>query len=161
MNVFKIIGASIVTIAALYCYFETRKFQKKRITQINAFIDLIDYIKNQVECFLLPFDQILRSCDSKLLSSCGIKIKENSYKSMKELLSTVEFYCDEDIIATLNQFGDSFGKAYLHEQIRSCEYYKEELIKKRDKNQERDAKNQKVQLALFLSASFSIIILLI
>lgn len=161
MIVVKVIGASIITITALFSYSEIIKFQKKRIKQINAFIDLIDYIKNQVECFLLPLDQILDRCDKNLLNNCGINSKRSKYKNMDELIESANFYCDDEVIELLNQFSDSFGKAYLHEQLRSCEYFRNELIKIRNKNQEKDAKNQKIQLAVFLSASFSIIILLI
>ena len=161
MIISKIIGASIITITALYCYSETIKYQKKRMKQINAFIDLIDYIKNQVECFLLPFDEIVRSCNTNLLNNCGITTPKSNFKTMKELISHVNFYCDDEVIEILEQFADGFGKAYLNEQINSCEYCKNELIKKRNKTHEKDLKNQKIQLALFLCASFSIIILLI
>ena len=157
----KVIGASIITITALFSYSNIIKFQKKRIKQMNAFIDLIDYIKNQVECFLLPLDQILRTCDKNLLNNCGFNLKHSNYKNMKELIASANFYCEEEVIELLNQFADTFGKVYLSEQIRSCEYFKNELIKIRNKNQEKDTKNQKIQLAVFLSASFSIIILLI
>jgi hypothetical protein len=161
MNVIKIIGGSIIAITALFSYSEVIKFQKKRIKQINGFIDLIDYIKNQVECFLLPLDQILIKCDKELLNNCGICLSHSNCKNMNEVIESTHFYCDDEVIELLNKFSYSFGKAYLHEQLRSCEYYKSELIKIRDKNQEKDTKNQKIQLAIFLSASFSIIILLI
>ena len=157
----KLIGSIVLVGAGVGSYLEMQKFQKKRVYQLNAFIDLIEYIKNQVECFLLPFDIILRKCDPKILSACGIECETSTIKSMKELISSTVFYCDDEIVEILTGFADSFGKAYSKEQIASCEYCRSELLKKREKLLEKDSKNKKIQLALCLSISFSLIILLI
>jgi hypothetical protein len=104
---------------------------------------------------------ILRKCDPKILSACGIECETSTIKSMKELISSTLFYCDDEIVEILTGFADSFGKAYSKEQIASCEYCRSELLKKREKLLEKDSKNKKIQLALCLSISFSLIILLI
>ena len=158
MLISKLIGATLITICALKTYSDVQGFQKKRIKQISAFIGLMEYIKNQIECFLLPIDVIINNCDTDLLYNCGIK---KDSKSFKELISSVTFYCNEDAIDIIRQFADNFGRNYSHEQIIACEYYKKELIKIREKELEKDYKNKKVQLAICLCISFSIIILLI
>lgn len=161
MAIDKLIGSIALIGAALSSYIEMQKFQKKRIRQINAFISLIEYIKNQVECFLLPFDIILRECDRNVLNDCFVASDISNIKNMKDLLSSTTFYCDDDIIEILKKFSDNFGLAYSKEQISSCEYCCSELTKKRDKILEKDYKNKKIQFAICLSVSFSIIILLI
>ena len=142
-------------------YGEIQKFQKKRIKQINAFIELIEYIKNQVECFLLPINNIMDNCNDNLLKNCGIRVGLKKDLSLKEIISSVTFYCDEKTSDIIMQFAENFGRNYSREQIIACEHYKNELIKIRNNMLERDAKNKKIQLAVFLSISFSIIILLI
>ena len=161
MTIGKLIGSIALIGAALNSYIEMQKFQKKRICQINAFISLIEYIKNQVECFLLPFDIILKKCDRKILNDCFVASDISNIKNMKDLLSSTTFYCDEHIVEILKKFSDNFGLSYSKEQISSCEYCCSELIKNRDKILEKDIKNKKIQFAICLSVSFSIIILLI
>ena len=73
MIISKLIGGVLITVCALKIYAEIQKFQKKSIKQIDSFIELIDYIKNQIECFLLPIDTIMFNCDNKLLLNCGIQ----------------------------------------------------------------------------------------
>ena len=161
MVMFKLIGGGILTYCSLRGYIEIQKFQKKRIKQINAFIQLIEYIKNQIECFLLPIDVIIENCDRDLLKNCGIYKSNQKTDNLKELISSVVFYCEDKATNMIMQFAENFGRNYSREQIISCEYFKKELIKIRDSMLEKDAKNKKVQLAIFLSVSFSIIILLI
>ncbi|MBO5715138.1 MAG: hypothetical protein J6S23_01940 [Clostridia bacterium] len=161
MIISKLIGGVIITICSLKVYSEIQKFQKKRIKQINAFIELIEYIKNQIECFLLPIDTIINNCDADLLKDCGIQKGIKNCSSLKNLISSVTFYCDDEAIDIIWQFAENFGHNYSREQIIACEHYKNELIKIKDAELEKEVKNKRVQLAIFLSISFSIIILLI
>ena len=161
MIISKLIGGALITICALKVYAEMQKFQKKSIKQIDSFIELIEYIKNQIECFLLPIDTIMCNCDKNLLFHCGIQKDINSYNNLKNIMSHITFYCNDEAIDIIMKFADNFGKNYSREQVIACEYYKNELIKIREKELEKDRKNKKLQLAIFLSISFSIIILLV
>ena len=161
MIISKLIGGALITVCALKVYAEIQKFQKKSIRQIDSFIELIEYIKNQIECFLLPIDTIMFNCDNKLLLNCGIQRDITNCNNLKNLFSRVTFYCNDETIDIIMKFADNFGKNYSREQVIACEYYKNELIKIREKELEKDRKNKKLQLAIFLSISFSIIILLL
>ena len=161
MIISKLIGGALITGCALKVYAEMQRFQKKSIKQIDSFIELIEYIKNQIECFLLPIDTIMCNCDKNLLFNCGIQKDIYNCNNLKNIMSHVTFYCNDEVIDIIMKFADNFGKNYFREQIIACEYYKNELIKIREKEQEKDRKNKKLQFAIFLSISFSIIILLI
>ena len=56
MVLYKIVGSGSIIISALIVYLEMQKYESIKLKQINSFILLIEYIKNQIECFLLPID---------------------------------------------------------------------------------------------------------
>lgn len=161
MAVYKVIGSTSIIISALMMYFEMQKYERIRLRQINAYILLIEYIKNQIECFLLPIDHIIRSCDKNIIKSCCINVDHTKVENLESLIESADFYCDEEAINLIKQFSHDFGQGYMQEQIKSCDYYRNELIKQRDKLKEKSIKEKKLRLALCLCASFSLILLLI
>ena len=148
-------------LSALIIYFEMQRYEALKIKQINYFILLIEYIKNQIECFLLPIDMIIQNCSEDLIKNCGINTDYKKVKTLEELIMLTEFYCNGECIDLIKQFSSDFGQGYVGEQLRSCDYYRNELIKQRDKLKEKGIKEKKLRLAICLSASFSLILLLI
>lgn len=161
MTLYKIIGSASIMLSALVIYIEMQRYESIKIKQINSFVLLIEYIKNQIECFLLPIDMIIRNCDESLIRACGIKEEYRQAKNLEQLVLLIDFYCDDECIELIKQFSSDFGQGYAKEQLRSCDYYKNELIKQRDKLKEKSVKEKKLKLVLCISASFSLILLLI
>ena len=161
MIIYKVIGGGSIIVSALIVYLELQRYESIKERQINSFILLIEYIKNQIECFLLPIDVVIRNCNEELIKNCGINIDYKNLKTLEALISSADFYCNGECIDIIKQFSKDFGQGYLGEQLRLCDYYRGELIKQRDKLKEKGAKDKKLKLALCLSASFSLILLLI
>ena len=161
MLFYKLIGSIGIVSSALILYFEMQKYEKLKLKQINSFILLIEYIKNQIECYLLPIDSIIHNCDVELIEACGIDKDCQNAKNLDDLISDAVFYCDKESVDIIKQFSHDFGQSYIGEQLRFCDYYKNELLKQRNKIKEKGLKEQKVRLALCLCASFSLILLLI
>ena len=161
MIIYKTVGGISIIVSALIVYFELQKYEKMKLKQINSFILLIEYIKNQIECFLLPIDVVIRNCDAKLMNACAIDNSFVQAKNLEDLVGLATFYCDEESIEIIKQFAHDFGQGYIGEQLRLCDFYRLELLKQRDKLREKGAKEQRVRLALCLCASFSLILLLI
>lgn len=103
--------------------------EKKKIEQTEAFIALVKYIKNQIDCYSMPMEKILHSCP-ELLLRLGI---EKEISSLSELLSECEIVCGEDCKKILYTFSESFGKGYREHQVKRCDAAVTELeeIKKR------------------------------
>ena len=161
MAFYKIIGSGSLILSALIMYHEIQKYEKLKLRQINAFILLIEYIKNQIECFLLPIDVIIQNCNEDLIKCCGINMNYKKAEKLDDLIESTNFYCGDECIELIKQFSSDFGQGYIGEQLRSCDYYRSELIKQRDRIKEKSSKEKKLRLALCLSASFSLILLLI
>ena len=161
MVIYKIVGSISIIISAIVLYFEMQKFEKQKINQITAYILLIEYIKNQIECFLLPIDIIIHNCSKNIIDNCRINIDHTKVENLEELIMSAEFYCNAESIDLIKQFAKDFGQGYMQEQLRSCDYYRTELIKQRDHLKEKSTKEKKLRFALCLCASFSLILLLV
>ncbi len=149
-----------MVISSLVFYYEMQSFEKKKLAQLSAYISLIEYIKNQVECFLLPIDKILSSADRELICACTLTDAQD-FKTLNDLIDGTSFYLNSESIGTVKVFADEFGVGYRAQQLRSCEYCITELMRQRDKQKEKNTKEKKVRLALCLCASFSIVLLLL
>lgn len=161
MTFYKLLGSGSIIVSALIMYFEMQHYEKLKLKQINSFILLIEYIKNQIECFLLPIDKIIHNCSEEMIKSCGINADYRKAEKLEDLIDTTDFYCDNECIELIKQFANDFGQGYMQEQVRSCDYYRGELIRQKEKLKEKSIKERKLRLALCLCASFSLILLLI
>lgn len=159
MLLYKFSGGMSLLISALLIYLQSRNYTHKKIKQIDAFISLIEYIKNQIECYMIPIDKILMTCTRDMILACGLD--ENMFpRTLGELMSHTEFYVDNNTIDILYKFANEFGLAYKDEQIRACERSIKELLKAKERTSDKDSKDKKVHLAICLCLSFSLILIL-
>ena len=158
MIIYKLIGSAGLIASGVWFYFIREKFQKRKELQLSAYIKFISYIKNQIECYMLPIDTIIAECDIKLLKECGTV---NRCSTLVDLLDDSTFYIDEDAINMLYDFAEDFGIKYYNEQIKTCDRYINELNRTREIYLNQRAKDKKLSLAICLSISFSLILILI
>ena len=159
MVIYKLVGSGSIIISALVLYLEMQKFEKQKINQINAYILLIEYIKNQIECYMIPIDRILMTCSEDLISTCGLDTNAHP-SNLIELMDLAVFYIDDQSIDVLYKFANDFGLAYKDEQIRACEQCIIGLSKEKERISDKDSKDKKVHLAICLCISFSLILIL-
>lgn len=160
MIIFKAIGGVSVVISAIIFYLEIQRYEKTKIDQLDAYISLIEYIKNQIQCYMLPIDRILYSCDKKILNRCGMQ-EGTRIKNIEDILLNSNIYLDEECTDEIIRFSKGFGTSYKSEQINSCNICRDQLIRYREASKEKNKKDQKVNLSLCLCASLSIILFLI
>ena len=163
MLIYKIIGGGSIVVSALIFYFESQAYNKKALAQLDAYINLIEYIKNQVCCFLTPIDIILNNCDVEILKNCvmGEVSEPKILKTVGDIIDASYFYIEQDALAVIKRFGSDFGTIYRDEQLISCDLYIDELKSIKSKKKENFEKEKKVRLALCVCLSVSMILLLI
>lgn len=107
----KLLGCGLILIASVVCAFYYEKHIKIKISYYSELISFINYIKNQIEYFSYPIDEIFAKYDisSDFLSS----IVNGNVDSLR--LSNEEK-------TQINEFMSSLGKGYKKEQIKLCEY---------------------------------------
>lgn len=163
MLIYKVIGGGSIMVSALIFYFESQSFNKKAMTQLDAYISLIEYIKSQVSCFLSPIDIIIKNCDYKIIQKCTMvnEINIQTAKTVKDIVNYSYFYLDQEIIDTIYKFANDFGSNYRKEQLLYCDAYIEELKKYKCKIYDNYEKDKKVRFVLCMCLSFSMILMLI
>ena len=65
--------------------------------QTEGFIALLKYIRNQIDCYLMPVDKILAGCDPGILETCGVSADADLsvIHSFSELLDCCELCISE------------------------------------------------------------------
>lgn len=146
--------------AALMTYREMQRREARRLEQLCGYISLIEYVKKQIDTFLLPIDAILSGCDREILKKCGVSLSPPP-KTLCEAVGSTKFLTGKRAAEIIREFADGFGLCYGEEQIRSCEYCLGELRAERTRLGEEIEKSGRIRLTLCLCASCSAILLLI
>ena len=161
MYIFSIIGACTISLSAMVYFKEINAYKRRGVKQSEAFIELIEYIKNQVECFLLPVDKILEACDKGLLSRCGFNADSRSPLSISEIIDCSDLYVDTEVAELMKKFANEFGSVYKDEQIRLCNHCISELRCYVNKAQAKYTNDRKMYLGLSVCFAVSLILMLI
>ena len=144
--------------------------EKKRLIQCEAFLELFEYIKNQVGYFLTPTKIMYRNFSSSVLEACGflpaLRSHENdevycdvwraALKACKKSL-----YLSEKQFALVLEFGDCVGKSHGQIQTNTFDYYISEMRAEISKDKEESAKNIKMYRTLGIAAGACAAILVI
>ena len=56
--------------------FYLASYEKKKLSVLDAWIDLIFHIRGQIDCYLMPLDEILSCADEAVLKGCMCKRQE-------------------------------------------------------------------------------------
>ncbi|MBQ1956923.1 MAG: hypothetical protein II365_04045 [Clostridia bacterium] len=154
---FKLLGCLMVLGGGIYMGIASKKFEAKKMKQLDAFIALIVYIKGQIDCFSAPIDDILRRADPALLMDCGCT---GSPKGFSGLLENCEMLQSSEVRVLLEGFCDELGGSFREQQIVRCDYYLERLDAERNRQMPESKKKTKLQLVLWICAAAGIITLL-
>lgn len=163
MIIYKILGAGLILTSSLAVCMQGRAYEKRRLAQLGAYIELLTYIKNQIECYLLPIDKIIDRADPTLLRQCGIVGKQSTVREASggSLLIPESVYRGSRLSELLERFCKEFGAVYGEEQIKACERYIGELTQEYKNLGEKQNKDAHMRLTLLVSASLSLILMLV
>jgi len=144
--------------------------EKKRLRQCEAFLELFEYIKNQVEYFLTPTKIMYRNFSNNVLENCGFLYALRSHEND-------EVYCDvwhaalksckrnlmlsEKQFLLISDFGDCIGKSHGQIQTSNFDYYILEMRAEIVKEKAESAKNIKLYRTLGIAAGACAAILVI
>ena len=124
----------------------------------ESWVSFVRYVKNQVECFSLPFDEILmRRVD--LLRECGL-YGTDIPKTPNELLSC-GIQGDKRTVELVRGLISDFGKYYRDEQVKRCEICLTMLEEHAEKMREELKSKKKLNTTLVMSACIALAILLL
>ncbi len=151
----KLFGAALTMGAGVFgaCHASVR--EKKRLAVTDGWIELIDLIKVQIDCFLLPVDEIFATVPAPLLLRCG-----EDARSPTALLEAARPYLDNETLRLLEGFVGALGGSYREEQLKRCEYTLSALRERRGQTATETANRIKLCTTLSVSAAVGALILL-
>jgi hypothetical protein len=149
---------AILALCGALCSFFMNQSAIAKCEQIDAIIRFLRYVRNQVECYSLPSNEILALCDSALLERCGFYncFGEGSFE---KLAYDCDIY-DVECARIVREFLCGFGKSYREEQIKECERYIAELEERRDRLFAELPKKKKVNSVLCIASALCVGIML-
>ncbi len=120
MVMFKIFGALLVLAVGGGAAVSAVRYEKCRLRVLDAWIDLIFYIRSQIDCYLKPIAEILSGEECARL--CAELAAEDA-ADLQAILRASELYLDGDVKRFLESFVREIGSVYREEQIKQCDYY--------------------------------------
>lgn len=149
MTALKILGILAVLFAGGIGAFSTVRYERRRLRVLDRWIDMIRYIRVQIDCYLTPLHEILAKF------SPG-----TSDIDLSSLLDSSRIYLDTDSIRLLESFIREIGGSYREEQLRNCDYCLGELRHKREKVSAELPMRQRLTVTLCACLSIGTAILL-
>jgi len=120
MLIYKFIGAALVVLGGWLIGDMLCRRERLRCEQAGSTVELIRYIRSQINIYLLPLDEIVLNCDQELVGSCGGK---GFVVSEDGVIFQGENVIDEASRLGLMEYFERAGRGDRASEIRLCDYY--------------------------------------
>ncbi len=120
MLTLRLLGGALMLGAGIALSYLLIHRERTRLSVLNAWVELITYIRTQIDCFLTPLDEILANADPALLRDCMFR---GEACTLKGLLQASRPYLDDETARQLTAFVKELGGSYRDEQVKRCDYY--------------------------------------
>ncbi len=155
--ILKLFGCGCILGAGGLSAFHLVKYQKMKLRVLDCWIDLIFFIRTQIDCYLMPIGEILRVAEPSLLRGCACGGKALSLPS---LLQNTQRWLEPEAHRLIESFVREIGGSYREEQVKRCDHYLASLSRVREKQMEALPSKARVSAALCVCASLGVAILL-
>ena len=154
----KLAGGLLILAAGFFAAQLGAYREKKRLTVLDAWLELLLEIRTQIDCYLTPLDEILQNARPALLQACtgGEDVKP----SLAELLNAAESCLDPECQRLLQAFTREIGASYRDEQLKRCDFYLQALQVERERIARALPARVKLTVTLSLCAAIGIAIIL-
>ncbi len=132
--------------------------ESERLKRLDALIELLRFIRREIDYFCVPINEIFRRADHRILKECGVIGTVTDFDSFISSLSPVP---DDEIKNILISFSRELGISYREEQLKNCDLHINTLTSLRDRAYAESKKNKKLHTTLCISAAAAIVILLL
>lgn len=126
----KLLGALLVLSVGVFSAFVSVQYEKKRLTVVDGWIDLILYIRGQIDCYLLPIGDILSGGDRALFEAF---MSPSNAANLPAILEASGIYLDGEARHTLESFVREIGAGYREEQLKRCDFFIASLRNQRER----------------------------
>lgn len=145
--IYKIAGSALILSASALSASRLISEEKAKIVQLETFIELVSYIRNQIDLYSAPIGKIFSDCKSSILTKLGISDVPSRFD---EILGKSKLIIDSESQKTLYEFSESLGKNYREMQLKLCDRTIASLEERKKLLLSSFASRQKTILALCL-----------
>ncbi len=132
--------------------------EKKKLTVLDGWIDLIFYIRTQIDCYLTPLGELLAAASPAMLTACTAE--GEAVPELEGLLEKARCHLGGESERLLSGFVREIGTGYREEQVKRCDYYLALLREEREKLQTELPQKNRVTVALSVCSAIAVSILL-
>lgn len=157
MILLKTLGAALILSVGGIAAFSAVRYEKKRLGVIDGWIDLILYIRAQIDCYLTPIDEILKKEDRPTPNDVNAP---DAPADLSAVLNASRVYLDGDAKRLLERFVGEIGSSYREDQLKRCDYCVGSLRTQRERIAAALPSRTRLCAALCLCASIGTAILL-
>ena len=118
LDMLKLCGVLLILLVGGCCAYLSVCYEKKRVRVVEGWIDLIHYIRTQIDCYLMPMQEILANGDRMLLEAC---MSPANAADLPEILNASSIYLDGGVRRLLERFIYKLGDGYREEQLLRCD----------------------------------------
>lgn len=117
ISLYKPFGGALILAVGVWIAVRTARYERRRLTTLDAWIELILYIRTQIDCYLTPLDNILAAAPHRLTDRLG-----RGEKDLNALLSRSRPDLDDRAYEQIEMLLCELGTSYREEQVKLCDY---------------------------------------
>ncbi|MBE7043740.1 MAG: hypothetical protein E7399_09685 [Ruminococcaceae bacterium] len=156
----RLIGLTIMIGSAVYYSVTLVRRAKRRIQQTEELCNLILYIKNNIEAFMTPVQDIIASFSSRD-EEISYFLGQAMQNGLFDSAANATLGISKEGMVLFNEFACRVGKNYKDEEIRMCEYYYNELSSLLKREKEETGQRMKMYKTLPVMSAISIALMLV
>ncbi|MBS6446065.1 MAG: stage III sporulation protein AB [Clostridiales bacterium] len=166
----KLVGAALCFLTSFLIGIFAGKNERERTAQCEAFLELFEYVKNQVGFFLAPTKLIYKSFDNEVLAETGFLAALSSHENDEVYFDAWQTALDEcrsgiklnkAQYEIVRAFGACIGKSNEQLQMKNFDYYIKMMTAETEKQKAEMAKNIKLYRTIGFTVGAAIAILVI
>ncbi|MBQ7347378.1 MAG: hypothetical protein IJW55_05425 [Clostridia bacterium] len=155
MTELKLLGGFLILFAGGSAAIAAVRREKKKLAVLDAWIELLSYIRGQIDLYLMPMEQILSGADKALFDILG-----SQAKTLTACLEASLPHLDNESRRLLTSWIKESGSTYREEELKRCDFYLASLRRRREKLAAEQPSRLKLAVALHLCLSLGTAILL-
>lgn len=155
MWIYKLLGSGLLLACGILYPCLGARERRMALAQIDALMELVGFIRRQIEYFRLPMRDILARCDGTLLSRLGGRAE-----SLSALFEKTR-WSDSGVKEIATGLATSLGRGYYAEQLLLCDEALSALAEIRLRRERGEESRRKTEGVLSLGAAALAVILLI
>jgi len=160
--ILKFFGAAVLLAASFFLGASMIRDERGKIDEACSILDLIKYIKDNIEHFVKPLPDIFASYNNSVLEKNGFltSVRENGIHLTAEKIEDY-FHTDSELLSIFGDFCRSIGGGYKDDEVRLCSYTANQIEKRIEKMRDDYSSRSKLYRTIPPLFALSVVLILV